>query len=321
MKLDSFLQKISVVITSYNQKDDLKEAIESVLNQSYNPFEIIICDDASSDGSQDLIKGFEQKFPGLVKGIFHKKNLGIPKNRNSGLNAVQGDFVTWLDGDDIFRTRKLELEIEEFLADPDVKWVYSQVIVLDVGNNISHNRYKYSYRGMIFDKVVSMLGCAPRNPLIDFVSLKKVGFFKEDMEMYEDFDLCLRLAKFYKCSYRPEPLMEYRVHLGGIHKTFVNKHIISLQKLYNNLIILLEDESADRKQYLERCFLLKQNSLLIKKDIDERKRISALVRLFKKVRLNTWGIINPSTYVTLFEIILPTSIVRFISRLIREFQS
>ena len=75
------MSKISVIITSYNQKVLLKEAIDSVLRQSYLPFEIIVCDDFSKDGSRDLIRSYELNYPNLVKGIFQKMNLGISKKR------------------------------------------------------------------------------------------------------------------------------------------------------------------------------------------------------------------------------------------------
>lgn len=310
------MKKISVVIISYNQKEYLKEAIESVLNQTYRPFEIIVCDDASKDGSVDLINYYERKFPGLVKGIFHEKNIGIAKNRNSGLSTVQGDLVTWLDGDDIFRPRKLELESGHYEHDPDVRWVYSQVIEIDVKNSEIRGRYKGFLEGIIFDEVVSMLGYAPRNPLVEFEVLKQVGFFDEDMELYEDFDLCLRLAKFYKCSYCPEPLMEYRIHRGGIHKTLSDKHVANLQKLRNNLTVLLRDESNEKKRRLERCFFLRQNALLMAKDIESGNFLNALLRLFKEVVFNPVSILSLRTYVIFLKIVLPGNSIRFIRKLL-----
>ena len=77
-------KKISVVVLSFNQKKMLEQAIESVLNQTCSPHEIIVCDDASTDGSVDLIKAYEKKYPGWIRGIFQPANLGISKNRNSG---------------------------------------------------------------------------------------------------------------------------------------------------------------------------------------------------------------------------------------------
>jgi len=290
------MNRISVVITSYNQRDFLKEAIESVLNQTHLPFEIIVCDDFSEDGSKDLIRGYEKRFPNLIVGIFSLKNQGISKNRNSGLKIVRGNLVTWLDGDDIFRPKKLELELEEMSLNNDIRWVYSQVIEMDIADCDVHLRYSELFKGKIFEKVVGMLGRAPRNPLVQLETLKNENFFDEDMEMYEDFDLCLKLAKYYKCAYRKEPLVEYRIHSGGIHNIASHKHIINLQHLHNNLNKLLEDESKQRKRKLERSFLDKVNYILLLKGIEEGKIVSSFIFFIKWLSFQPLRILKMKVY-------------------------
>ena len=93
--------KISVYISSYNQKEYLQVAIESVLNQTFLPYEIIIVDDCSSDGSQELIKEYSKKYS-FIRYVFHKENKGIAQVRITALSKVTGDFVTYLDGDDLY---------------------------------------------------------------------------------------------------------------------------------------------------------------------------------------------------------------------------
>lgn len=293
------MSKISVIITSYNQKVLLKEAIDSVLSQSYLPFEIIVCDDFSKDGSRDLIRSYERNYPNLVKGIFQKMNLGISGNRNSGLNSVQGDFVTWLDGDDLFRRKKLEYELDHFKSINDIKWVYSQVIELDTANCNIRFRYGKPLKGLIFNKIVSALGRAPRNPLVNFNALKKIGFFDECMEMYEDFDLCLRLAKRYKCSYCPEPLMEYRIHSYGIHHTSSNKHIINLDYLYNNFKELIKDVPKVNQYSLKYSFLDRKNFILLLKNVEEGNGFSVSNRFIKWLFFNPLRILKIQTFAKL----------------------
>ncbi|MBT7715794.1 MAG: glycosyltransferase family 2 protein, partial [Deltaproteobacteria bacterium] len=86
--------KISVFITSYNQKKFLIEAIESVLNQTLSPFQIIVVDDSSKDLSQEVIAGYAARYPNLITPIFHKRNTGVAQVRIDALNAVNGDYVT-----------------------------------------------------------------------------------------------------------------------------------------------------------------------------------------------------------------------------------
>ena len=99
------MSDISVIICSYNQSVILREAIDSVINQTLPASEIIVCDDASTDGSQELIRSLEIQSGGLIRGIFQERNVGVAANRNTGLKAATGELVTWLDGDDIFLPR------------------------------------------------------------------------------------------------------------------------------------------------------------------------------------------------------------------------
>src|SRR5438094_8749935 len=93
--------QVSVIITSYNQQEYLREAIESAVDQTVAAFEIIVADDHSTkDGSIETIREYAARYRGLVRGIFQERNVGIPKTRNSALLMVRGDYVTILDGDE-----------------------------------------------------------------------------------------------------------------------------------------------------------------------------------------------------------------------------
>jgi len=265
--------EISVIITSYNQMDYLKEAIDSVLAQTFRPHEILICDDASTDGSRDIIAAYETRFPGLVRGIFHETNIGIARNRSSGLEQVRSDLVCWLDGDDRYKPLKLERELEIYLKDPDIKWVYSQVDVIDENGRKLRVRYANPPEGYILEDVVTMLGRAPRNMLIEYNSLKKIGFFRYDMSLYEDFDLCLRLAKNFKAGYCPESLVEYRIHGGGLHRLDSIEHIKNFLMLYENFKNLVADYPVKKRHDLEETFGKILNKIAGSDIIEERKSL------------------------------------------------
>ncbi len=310
------MSTISVIITSYNQKDYLREAVESVLSQTLKPYEIIVCDDASSDGSAELIRDYEQKYPGLVKGLLHEKNLGIAKNRNSGINASSGEFITWLDGDDRFRPEKLQQELNKMLAHPDIKWVYSQEIIVDEEGNELHTRYKKHYEGNIFENLMHIIGSEPNRQLIETAALRKIGLFQEDLEMYEDFDLCLRLARHYRCAYCEEILTEYRMHPDNFHKSPSEKHLKSLEKIHTNLKKMLASEPEAKQRRMEHDFLNSQFLLLIQRDIEEGRRGSLFLLLHKRIRNSFMAaMLNPVTYIAFLRIILPTGVFNFLRRI------
>jgi glycosyltransferase involved in cell wall biosynthesis len=98
--------EVSVIITSYNQQSLLCEAIESVLEQTVTADEILIVDADSDDGSQEVIKEYEENNPSQVVSILLEDDPGIPKMRNRALKEVSGDYVAILDGDDRFLPQK-----------------------------------------------------------------------------------------------------------------------------------------------------------------------------------------------------------------------
>ena len=123
--------KVAVYITSYNQRAYLKEAIDSVLTQTRLPDEIIIVDDASTDGSRELIEDYHIQYPKLVKPLFHKSNQGVSRTRNDALQMVASDLVTNLDGDDRFLPEKIENEVALLEQDISIDLVYSNYINID----------------------------------------------------------------------------------------------------------------------------------------------------------------------------------------------
>lgn len=110
---------LSVALRSYNQKAFLDQAIISILNQTFSDFEIIISDDASTDGSVELIKYYAAKYPGIVKPLLNKQNSGHTKNLNIALFACTGKYISIFDGDDIMMPEKLKTQTEFMENNPE----------------------------------------------------------------------------------------------------------------------------------------------------------------------------------------------------------
>ncbi len=103
---------VSIALRSYNQKAFLKEAVDSILDQTYTNYEIIIADDASTDGSVELIKKYTEDYPEKIKAILNEENQGHTKNLNLALFACKGKYIAIFDGDDIMHPDKLTLQTE-----------------------------------------------------------------------------------------------------------------------------------------------------------------------------------------------------------------
>lgn len=120
--------KVSVMIVTYNQEDLISDTIESVLEQDYNNFEIVVSDDASTDGTANIIRDYVSRFPNVVRGIYNKKNLGITGNSNAAFFACEGELIALLGGDDLFLPGKISAQAALF-EDPNVTVSYHGVDV------------------------------------------------------------------------------------------------------------------------------------------------------------------------------------------------
>ncbi|MFC1838331.1 glycosyltransferase family 2 protein [Thermodesulfobacteriota bacterium] len=242
--------KISVIITSYNQKEYLTEAIESVLSQTLQPLEIIIVDDASSDGSRELIEAYRLKYPDVITTHYNSSNLGIPKTKNIGCKKAQGDLVTVLDGDDRFCPTKLEKEYKLLNSNSGLKIVFSNVNFIDHNGKFIDvwikNKQDFIETPMdIFQNVFAFK--EPywlfRNELVIYNLLEKIGFYDERLPIYEDTDLRIRLTHKNKVAFCPEPLTEYRKHSSGVHHTPATFHYKIIKSIYKKNQWMLNDLS------------------------------------------------------------------------------
>lgn len=132
---------VSVAIVSYNQKDFLKNAIESVLKQNYINIEIVVGDDCSSDGSQQLLLEYAGKYPNKFILILSERNEGITKNANKVQDACNGKYIAWLGGDDLMLPTKIKKQVEFLETNEDYNIVYHNLDVFES----SSDKHLYFY--------------------------------------------------------------------------------------------------------------------------------------------------------------------------------
>lgn len=317
--------KVSVIITSFNQKNYLLEAILSVINQTYQPYEIIIADDCSTDGSQDLIKQYAKQHPDLVKAIFHKVNIGIPNNRNFALNKVNGDLISFLDGDDRFLPKKIESEIESLEKHPEVNLVFSNFYYIDEYGQRTGLWAKYNSppSGYVFKDAFSRNwpnNSLYRNELVDFQALKQSGFYDETLQYpyYEDWDLKIRFTNKFKVAYCSIPLAEYRIHQISISKRANSEsHLNAIKNIYEKNRHLLENLSeSDRLEVKQKLFNL-FNRLEILATLEKGHKMLAIKKHLSALKINP---IDLKNYKFLFRLILPDNIRKLISIALIKFK-
>lgn len=282
---------ISVYITSYNQKDFLKEAIESVLNQTLRPYEIIIVDDCSSDGSPELIRSYKSKYPDLIIPVFHERNMGVTQVRITALQQVKGDFVTYVDGDDMYLPKKLEVEAG-LINKGNFQLAFSNNMYFKgIENNIEHiwayNKYEMPKTGIMYFETLSR--SFPRKSLfrmelVNYNAWNQVGFHDTNLKIYEDYDMRIRLTKNLRVNYTIEPLTKIRIGESGLSHSPKDIHIKSLEyilKKHQSDIEMLPGEQRAKVKNIFDLMINNQKGLVEKKNVIEA---GVIQRLFNKIR-------------------------------------
>lgn len=260
---------ISVYITSFNQKNYLVEAIESVLAQTLSPYEIVVIDDCSTDGSQELISGFKSTYPNLIKPIFHLQNYGIGKTRTEALQALTGDYVTYLDGDDRFLPKKLEKEVILLQNNDDIHVAYSNYYYIDAEGKRTGIWAQNAVppQGDVFLQVFARdfpRGRIFRNELISSSCLNEIDLYDFSLLTHEDWDFKIRLTNMFKTVYCPDPLMEYRHHPLGLSRLPARLRLKSMKRVYEKNYHLIEIASENERLRLRKNLYSKFAHLALK---------------------------------------------------------
>jgi glycosyltransferase involved in cell wall biosynthesis len=146
---------VSIAIITYNQKEYLKECIESVLEQDYENIEIVVADDCSTDGTQEMLKGYEEKYPNKFVLKLSDRNQGITKNSNLAHFACKGKYIAWMGGDDLMLPGKIRRQVEYMENNPKCTICYHNLDVFQSDTNETlyyfneNNKYEGDVRVVI----------------------------------------------------------------------------------------------------------------------------------------------------------------------------
>jgi len=182
------MPKVSVIIPTYNRRDFVREAIASVLAQTYRDFELLVVDDGSNDNTSAAV----QEFDG-VRYVF-QANRGVSAARNRGVALSDGEFLAFLDSDDLWQPRKLAYQVAFFAAHADARICQTEEIWLRNGVRVNpHNKHR-KVGGDIFARSLELCLVSPSAVMLRRELFERVGGFDESLPACEDYDLWLRIA-------------------------------------------------------------------------------------------------------------------------------
>jgi len=264
---------ISVIIPTFNRKDLVTRAIESVVNQTLQPYELIVIDDGSTDGTSEIIKS---EFP-QIKYIW-QENTGISNARNLGIQNSKGNWIAFLDSDDEWLPKKLEYQFNAIQTNSEFQIFHTNEIWIRNGKRVNPKNKHQKYGGHIFEKCLPLCVISPSSVLIKKDIFKKYGLFDTALPACEDYDMWLRICAFLPVYYLEEPLLKkYGGHNDQLSKKFWGMdrfRIAAIEKAVNNNLI----EKNKRKSAL--------NMLLTKLEIfingaQKRSKEGSEIKYFK----------------------------------------
>ena len=234
--------KVSVVIPSFNRINLLERAVNSVIQQTKDPYEIIVVDDGSDDRSSEMVK---QKFGSVI--LFRQKNRGVSAARNKGIEISKGDWIALLDSDDEWKPNKLEKQINALNKDLDCFFSHTNETWIRNGIRVNQGKRHKKYGGYIFDKCLDICRISPSSVLFKKSILEHVGLFDDDLHVCEDYDLWLRITLNHKILFIDEPLIiKYGGHSDQLSKNIDGIEVYRIRSLEN----LLRNEKIKRDDRL-----------------------------------------------------------------------
>lgn len=252
---------ISIIIPTYNRASFLSEVIQSVLDQDYfqncpnDPcFEFFVIDDGSTDETKNVVRSFG----GKVEYHF-QQHQGVSAARNQGLHLASGNFIAFLDSDDLWMANKMRAQMSFMEAYPKTKVCYTEEVWMRNGVFVNPKKRHKKYSGWIFEKVLPLCLLSLSSALFKREVFEVVGSFDESMPACEDYDLGIRLAHKFPIHLIDLPLIVKRGghadQLSGQYWGMDRFRVYALEKALE-LDLSPEQEWLVRRELVKKCRIL-----------------------------------------------------------------
>ncbi|NPV83566.1 MAG: glycosyltransferase [Candidatus Aminicenantes bacterium] len=253
---------VSVIIVTHNRAAFLAEAIDSVLAQTYfqkNPadWELIVVDDGSTDHTPDLVAGYQQGFPQVR--YVRLDHGGVSRARNHGLKLASGEFIGFLDSDDLWLKNKVQVQLSYLKAFPEARFCLTEEVWIRSGRRVNQKHRHQKYAGRVLDKVLPLCLLSLSSAMFRRQLFEEIGEFDESLPVCEDYDLGLRIALRYPYHFLPVPLIVKRGgHPDQLSKKYWGMDRWRVQSLEKALALATseEDRSLIRAEIVKKCRVL-----------------------------------------------------------------
>lgn len=252
----NFLPRVSVIIPTYNRADFLEAAIESVLTQTYPNIDLIVIDDGSTDLTNELVRKYADRLT-----YIYQINKGVAAARNRGIAENSNPLIAFLDSDDRFERRKIEIQVAAMQEDPTCLVSHTQEKWFRRGQFLNQKKKHRKESGHLFSRCLELCVIGMSTVMVQSEFFDRVGLFDETMPCCEDYDLWLRasvslpfllidLPLTIKNGGRPDQLsVQHRVGMDAYR-------IDSMVKLIESLNLNAEQVQQAQKELVAKCTIL-----------------------------------------------------------------
>ena len=233
--------KVSVIIPTYNRDRLLPRAVNSVLAQTYDDYEIIIVDDCSTDDTQQVVAAFADS---RIRHFRHEVNKGVSAARNTGIANARGEYIAFLDDDDEWLPTRLAKQSALMdAAPPKVGFVYGWMDVVYGPDDVGKPLGRLTAEGSIFSYTVQLKSYILSTVLARASSVQDIGYFDENMVLAEDLEFMCRLSRKWDAIVLPEVVYVYYLdykrdplttiaprRIAELEVEFINRHIAQYER-------------------------------------------------------------------------------------------
>src|SRR5262249_2828374 len=210
--------RVSVLMAVHNGERNLRETIESILNQTFKDFEFLIVNNGSTDKSRELILSYEDS---RIRLIDTKHNIGQTKSLNRGLEMAKGQFIARQDADDISESERLAKQVTFMEMHPDVALLGTWYKKIDAnGNEIGHRALPCGDIDIRWGLLFSCPFVHSSVMLRKDIVLERIGFYNEALSYSQDYDLWYRIAQRLSIANLPEHLVRFRIWASSMTSTY-----------------------------------------------------------------------------------------------------
>jgi len=269
---------VTIIIPTFNREQFLKEAVDSVLSQTYDDFELIVVDDGSTDKTKKMLQDYGQRLTYIFQ-----ENRGVGTARNRGIAEAKGELISFLDSDDLWKRDKLSIQTDLMKSQKGVMISFTDEIWIRKGVRVNPMKKHQKHSGRIYEKCLPLCIISPSSVMIRRELFDTVGLFDETLSVCEDYDLWLRISSRYPVFFIDKKLIVKR---GGHPDQLSNRswgndrfRVTALLKMLKGNYLDEKQKQITEQELIRKCRVL-VNGYLKRGNIEQGNRYKALMEKY-----------------------------------------